>query len=321
MTDLLKKIRDKAQEIGLSQPDSLIELALYEALLRRAAIVGGPFMLKGSLLSRQFMGEIELTHYRRTVADLDWVCLQRLQPDIAAETLTPWMIRVTDTVLDDGIHFRSFSENSFWRSIEYAMDDDFPTVNTDIDAFIGDQPFLLDLDISFNLKLSESPQAIEYRGLFGDTFPLPSTTPINLQVAWKLHQTLVRPRFKDLYDLGLLLFHPTLNAFGVWRALTQECESDRANPGILQLLLGPQAASQFAQHPALISSNCDLQRAWQYWRHGAEYRNSWNKPLMQEPVNWTLMEKDRLPADLESFLRPLSQGLERSGLADLIRTV
>lgn len=317
MTDLLKKIRDKAQEIGLSKPDSLIELALYEALLRRAAIVGGPFMLKGSLLSRQFMGEIELTHYRRTVADLDWVCLQRLQPDIAAETLTPWMTRVTETTLDDGFRFRSFSENCFWRCIEYAMDDDFPTVSTDIDAFIGEQSFRFKLDISFNLKLSESPQAIEYRGLFGERFALPSTAPINLQVAWKLHQTLVRPRFKDLYDLGLLLLHPALKAFGVWRALLEECESDRANPAILQLLLGPQASTQFAKHPTLVSDKCDLTLAWQSWRHGVR---RYEIPMTLEHIDDTLREKDNLPADLYSFLLPLSLGLEQSGLADMIRT-
>jgi hypothetical protein len=39
---------------------------------------------------------------------------------------------VTELDLDDGVMFRSFRENAFWRYIDYAMADDFPTVNTDI---------------------------------------------------------------------------------------------------------------------------------------------------------------------------------------------
>ena len=33
---------------------------------------------------------------------------------------------------------------------------------------------------------------------------MPLTTPLHYQIAWKLHQTIVRPRFKDLYDLSRL---------------------------------------------------------------------------------------------------------------------
>ncbi|MGW8389402.1 hypothetical protein [Pseudoduganella sp. HUAS MS19] len=66
------------------------------------------------------------------------------------------------------------------------MDDDFPTVNTDILAWVGDEECRIScMDVSFGLKLVSSPHQLDYRPQFGSPFTVPLVCPLELQLAWK----------------------------------------------------------------------------------------------------------------------------------------
>lgn len=204
-----------------------------EALLRRAALVNGPFALKGSLLTRQYLADRSV----RDADDIDFLCLETIRDENEARRMfTEWMIEVTEMDLNDGVQIRSFRENAFWRCIDYAMADDFPTVNTDLayrfyqtstsESMYADEMYL---DISFNLPLENEPVPLTYRPSVGEAFVVPHTVPLSTQVAWKLHQTIVRPRFKDLYDLTFLLAHPSYDEQalrGTLQTLVNECAMD-----------------------------------------------------------------------------------------------
>ncbi|MCG7376045.1 nucleotidyl transferase AbiEii/AbiGii toxin family protein [Paenibacillus sp. ACRSA] len=204
-----------------------------EALLRRASHVGMPFVLKGSLLTRQYLSNRDI----RDAEDIDFLYLGKVEDDQQAKKLfTDWMIQVTELDLNDGVMFRSFRENAFWRRIDYAMADDFPTINTDLAYYFTSEPRQEDtyeeelfLDISFNLDMEVAPIPLTYQPLMGEPFVIPYTVPLSIQVAWKLHQTIVRPRFKDLYDLSFLLTHPTYDKQTLQQtlqALVNECHID-----------------------------------------------------------------------------------------------
>ncbi|UHA75192.1 nucleotidyl transferase AbiEii/AbiGii toxin family protein [Paenibacillus sp. 481] len=207
-------------------------LVVMEALLRRIALVNKPFVLKGSLLTRQYLEDPEL----RAVSDLDLLYAGKIEDtEHACKTFTAWMIQVTELDLDDGIVFKSFNDDDYWRYIDYAMADDFPTVNTEVEYYFKGEPrrenqyYELDLDISFNLEMEVEPVALQYKPVFGDSFIFPYSAPLALQVAWKLHQTIVRPRFKDLVDLNYLLSHPAYDKRALQdtlQALVNECSLD-----------------------------------------------------------------------------------------------
>ncbi|MGG1155786.1 nucleotidyl transferase AbiEii/AbiGii toxin family protein [Brevibacillus formosus] len=208
------------------------ELIVLEALLRRIALVNMPFVLKGSLLTRQYLDNREI----RDADDIDLLYAGKIRDvEHAHEVFTQWMIQVTEMDLNDGVVFRSFRENAFWRYIDYAMADDFPTINTDIAYYFKGQTREandyneLNLDISFNLEMDADPVPLEYQPVFGDRFLVPYTVPLSIQVAWKLHQTIVRPRFKDLYDLKFLLSHSSYDNEALketLQALVNECSID-----------------------------------------------------------------------------------------------
>lgn len=215
------------------------DLLAMEAFLRRWAelckTMELPLMLKGSLVTRQFLHNVV---YRRPM-DIDCVYTEKIEnAEEASEKFSKVIDMITAVDLDDGVTFQRFRENAFWRGIDYAMPDDFPTVNTDIDCTLnGKVEWSLSLDISFNLEIP-APVPLEYIPVLGKSFVLPSTVPLYLQVAWKLHQTVVRPRAKDLSDLcQILVVHPlneeelalTLDAF------IGECNLDKeAKPEVIQ---------------------------------------------------------------------------------------
>ncbi len=205
-----------------------IEMIALEGFLRRACKYNLPFMLKGSYVTRQYMPNMQ----ERMPEDIDWLYFSKdkITTEEANKIFTKWMIDVTETELDDGVKFTSFSENAFWRGIDYAMDDDFPTVNTDIEYTVNDKGEEASLDISFNLDLDVEPVPLLYKPMLGEAFTIPYTPPLSLQVAWKLHQTIVRARFKDLYDLSYLLQHPSYDskaANETLQALVNECYKDK----------------------------------------------------------------------------------------------
>lgn len=204
---------------------------VFDAFLRRAAIVNGPFMLKGSLITRQYLDDRE----EREAQDLDFVYLGEAdEQEVVESTFTKWVTAVTETELDDRISFYSFSENSFWRGIDYAMDDDFPTTGTDLYCQIDKQEHIIDLDISWNLMsifpaTDYSPVPLNYQPVRGSNFLFPSTVPLSLQISWKLHQMVVRPRRKDIEDLIMLFEQAPLDDSVISLALKAfwiECNRD-----------------------------------------------------------------------------------------------
>lgn len=207
------------------------KLVALEALLRRISLVNMPFVLKGSLLTRQYLKDPDT----RDVEDMDFLYLGKIcDEEEAQEIFTNWMIQVTELDLEDGIKFISFRENDFWDYIDYAMADDFPTVSTYLEYYFTNEPeenyyYDLDLDVTFNLELETEPISLKYRPVFGDSFIVPYSVPLSIQVAWKLHQTIVRPRFKDLYDLKYLLSHLSFDEQArnqTLQTLVNECGMD-----------------------------------------------------------------------------------------------
>ena len=86
------------------------------------------------------------------------------------------------------------------------MNDDFPTTNTDLSCKIDSIEIpVIGLDISWNLPLEQTPVPLDYKPQVGENFTIPFTIPLPTQIAWKLHQSIVRPRAKDLIDIILLL--------------------------------------------------------------------------------------------------------------------
>jgi hypothetical protein len=231
------------------------QMIAYEAFLRRASTSKLPFMLKGSMLSRQHFP----IGIQRFANDLDWVCLEPFTDiDVARELLNSWMSAITDQEKDDGVRFRSFMEAPYWQMIDYAMDEDFPTVNTEVMCWVGGEQLELCVDVSFNLEVSEPPVNMKYYPLIGEPFTLDKTTPLSLQIAWKLHQCIVRPRLKDIFDLTNLLKHPTFDKamfHQVLQALLKECvHGDVTYPRLLALF----ADDTFREHPELCSE-------WSVW--------------------------------------------------------
>ncbi|MBD1371699.1 nucleotidyl transferase AbiEii/AbiGii toxin family protein [Hazenella sp. IB182357] len=213
------------------------ELVGLEALLRRIAIVKMPFMLKGSLLTRQYLADPST----RFVEDIDFLYVGRIKDEEQAhEIFTNWMSQVTELDLGDGIGFENFRKNAFWRRIDYAMAEDFPTINTDLGYFFkaeehekGEEDEYEDLhvDISFNIDLGFQPSSLTYQPVFGEKFIVPYAVPLSIQVAWKLHQTIVRPRLKDLYDLKYLLSHSSYDddaRVETLQMLVDECSIDES---------------------------------------------------------------------------------------------
>lgn len=210
-------------------------LLAVEGFLRNMSSVEAPFMVKGSILTRQFFPPSVV----RLVQDMDLVYLENIEDEGMAEDIfSTWLIQVTTNNQDTKVWFRSFEENRFWRSIDYAMNDDFPTTNTDLYCKLEDgtviDPF--DLDISFNLDIDFPPEEMLYKPLFGPPFILKKVCPYALQVSWKLHQLLVRPRLKDIFDLIYLLQQEHFKEGELEKivfALKKECKRDGISAGQL----------------------------------------------------------------------------------------
>jgi len=210
--------------------ERLPHMLACEAFIRRAAQIGGPFMLKGSYVGRHYFPSID----QRLPGDLDWVYLEHLDDvDEAHRIFGEWALAVTGLQLEDGVSFISFSENAFWRNVDYAMADDFPTTSTDVSCWVGGRRVDFSFDLSFNLDLPMEPVPLTFLPTKGESFPVPKTAPLALQVAWKLHQTVVRPRMKDFYDLAHFFIHPAFDATARTEALqafVDECHADGVSP-------------------------------------------------------------------------------------------
>ncbi|MDO7885587.1 nucleotidyl transferase AbiEii/AbiGii toxin family protein [Hymenobacter cheonanensis] len=281
-----------------------LKLLAYEAFIRRAGELGLPFMLKGSYVTRQYFADPTL----RTPQDLDWVYLPPLASAEEAERVfTAWATAATELVASDSVRFRSFRENAFWRILDYAMADDFPTTNTDLVCWVDGQEFdRFSLDISFNLPLGVPSEPLWYQPMRGEPFLVPYSTPLALQIAWKLHQTLVRPRFKDLFDLLHLLKHPTFSPAvrqQTLEALAAECAADNTDLGRLRWLLAGNLAPLF--------TDTRVADAWLGWRHGqpAGHLSS----LLHHKWAATLTNPTLLPKSLADFQQLLQATFQHAG--------
>jgi hypothetical protein len=279
-----------------------LQMLAYEAFLRRASRVKGPFMLKGSYVTRQYFADPAL----RLPNDLDWVCTQRIASLEEAKTLfNGWVTAVTGWPEADGVQFKRFNENAFWRRIDYAMDDDFPTVNTDLECHVDGVLFnWFSLDISFNLDVEVPPVPLLYRPLRGAAFLVPSTVPLALQVAWKMHQTLVRPRFKDILDLTHLLaypgFGPTVRAQAL-QALVNECSADRVDTGLMRYF--------FTGNLQPLFKDVSVTGAWEYWRFGTGSPGLYGYDEGAAHIT----EAGALPEGLNEFLGSFRTALDAAG--------
>jgi hypothetical protein len=221
-----------------------LQMRAHEAFIRRAAEIDFPFMLKGSYITRQYMAN----PFDRYANDLDWVGMETfLDLEDAKSRLDNWVIAVTELFVNDGVKFQSFKENAFWRGVEYAMADDFPTVNTDIMCWVNGKPFSdFSMDVSFNLDLEPGAVPLLYKPLEGEPFTIKNTCPLSLQVSWKLHQTIVRPRYKDIFDLIHLLQHPSFDSIMLnesMQALVNECNADEIDVRRLNWFISEKAVN------------------------------------------------------------------------------
>lgn len=232
-------------------------LIAIEGFLRNTTNIDAPFMAKGSIVTRQFFPKLTMRH----VQDLDWVYLEKIDEVVLAGNIfSDWLIKVTESKEDERVWFRSFRDNNFWRMVDYAMDDDFPTTNTDLYCIINDKVEVdcLGLDISFNLDIDFPPEEMIYKPYHGAPFKLKNVCPYCLQVSWKLHQLLARPRLKDIFDLIYLLKH---ERFGIDEqekiiyALKKECKRDGIEVGKLVQYIDGEAISDQENKQIVLKNN------------------------------------------------------------------
>ena len=82
-----------------------LKLLGLEGFLRRLVDTKAPFILKGSLLTRQYISKKE----ERIPADLDFLYGKHLTDKKKPEKIfNQWITEITETELDDDIIFKSF---------------------------------------------------------------------------------------------------------------------------------------------------------------------------------------------------------------------
>lgn len=246
---------------GQEEAPANLNLIALEGFLRRASLYNEGFVLKGSMLTRQYFSDKNV----RNVRDIDFIYKYKLT-DNPAPLFSNWAKRVTETHMDDDLEFRSFSQNDFWKSIDYAMHDDFPTTNTHIDClYKGVFYHRFNLDISWNLPLEEELVPIQYEPVHAKPFVVDQTIPVSTQISWKLHQTMVRPRVKDLVDIILILQHVELSKVQVNLTLyhfIQECLKDKIPVERLKFFTNKQVSQFYSQHYEDIMER--FQTAYEY---------------------------------------------------------
>ena len=262
----------------------------YEGLIRRSAQNGRyfPFMLKGSFLTRQYFP----SHIERKPQDLDWVCLNHLvNRDDAKDHLKEWIHYLTTVELNDGIRYTSFSKDNFWWELDYVMSEDFPTVSTNLSAWVNGQETELSIDVSFNLEIQDIHNRLIYHPFVGKDFRLVQTPSLATQIAWKLHQCIVNPRYKDIFDLTYLLKHPSFSdIFAKLYAieiLKSECQRDGL---VLTKFL-------YLNQPILADACMKLAQNWQNERSGIQFANLDDIPEKFEDF-WNIFTQSLLDAEL-----------------------
>ncbi len=287
---------------ALQYPDlsetRLLELIAQEAFIRRVASLDFPFMLKGSHVTRQYFPNLQM----RLPADLDYVMLPYKEDcRVAENSLNKWAEAVTTAYAYDGVTFTPFSQNPFWRNVDYAMSEDFPTTNTDLTCTINGQRVELSVDVSFNLDLPIEPDYYTVFNTAMDQFTLPYSVPLAPQIAWKLHQTLVRPRFKDLYDLSYLVQHIQGDANlieQILEILAAECRRDQIPLRNIRHLFSGNLHDIFCHYDA-------------HSPHVKNLRKDWNQQRKIDEFSYICPQ---IPDDYQTVFEQYVQSLREAGL-------
>lgn len=201
----------------------------YESFLRRFALsyYAHDLMLKGSFLTHQIFPE-------RIPADLDFVCLKRFDTkEKMAGFISNCLKEIIQIDIQDGIEFKLLEYDYTTWTHDYMVSDDFPTMSEGLHAIVDGEEIFIGFDFSFNLQLFDEPIEIEYQPYTGESFLIAKTTSVETQIAWKLHQTMVNPRHKDILDLTYLLKHTSYIANEDARRVTyQTLENECARDGL-----------------------------------------------------------------------------------------
>ena len=212
--------------------DKLLKLIAIDAFLRRISDFYEPFMVKGSTITRLYFDDYKA----RIPEDIDFVYFGHIKnTQDAQEIFTSWTDKATQKKLKDGIIFKKFSKYSNWQNIDYAMNEDFPTVFGVLRAEINNKKIFIDIEISFNLEILANPIENIYPTP-KDTIYLPYTAPLSIQIAWKIHQCIINPRFKDFYDLAFLVNklnrYPDIDI--LFKTLINECRRDKISKMVIK---------------------------------------------------------------------------------------
>ncbi len=202
----------------------MFEYRANEYFIERSLYQKSNFLLKGSYLSRQFFRNPLM----RNAIDLDWIYVgEELSKEEAGNVFGLWVDDIIKpTYPSIPLHFQNFDADHIWTMIDYAMSDDFPTLSTNLFGTMEGAEAPLWIEVSFNLPYFKKSSRLEYKTIDGRILKMNSYIPLGVQIAWKIHQCLVRPRFKDFVDIVELLHSPffTENDFtSLFQMLFEEC--------------------------------------------------------------------------------------------------
>lgn len=207
---------EKAQEV---------RIYIYEDILQIVSNLNLELQVKGSFLHSKYFNDPKK---RLTMADdLDFVYIGKdlgkfndlnkaldtirgISKSICKKIIKELqnkLVEVCDVVLYDIDEFYIYN-------VDYEMEEDFFSIGINFGHIKTEEYIMagyefsdldLDLEITFGLKQYVSTCEALYQKFNKEEFIIPYATKPEVQVAWKLHQCLVRTRVKDLMDLGYLI--------------------------------------------------------------------------------------------------------------------
>ncbi|KAA2239426.1 nucleotidyl transferase AbiEii/AbiGii toxin family protein [Chitinophaga agrisoli] len=298
---LLAELREENRE----------RMLVNEAFIRRAVALQQPFMLKGSFVTRQYFANPE----DRFPYDLDWVYTGGRIDDVekATEIFSRWIETIAGLVVPGteniALQLDFQDKKMIWEAVDYSMSWDKPTISTSYYGLMGGKKIYMgEVDISYNVPVEMNPVPITYQPLTGDPFIVSHAVPLPLQISWKLHQTIVRPRFKDMFDLIHLLQHPSYTrdmAPTILKAMVKECaEGKVAQHQVNKLLTGDLVP---------LFNDGDIFGLWQFFRFGYVHEDWQKKPSL----TWLAAEltnPDNLPATFKELREALFEAMQRAGI-------
>lgn len=298
---------DEIEQLAQEYADK--ELIAYESFLRKASMFQHPFILKGSFATKQFF-ENALVRYPN---DIDWIYPLPLKNIAEAKTIfTDWIKEVISMDANDEVVFEEIDEFDYWEHIDYAGDEDFPTTGMALDYSINGKKSYdaVQVEISFNLAMNIPPVALNYQPFQGESFVVPQTAPLSLQIGWKLHQTLIRPRFKDIFDLIHLFAHPNYNGLIKMYAtqeLVNECISNGGDINLLEWFVTDKAA----RYAYLYENNMSEKQEFRRLRTELDGRIRIESINIEE-YKYVSKNPDNAPKSLSALLTQFKEALNNA---------